>query len=66
VQNSTFTFEARTLKPEVIRMYLEKLKNDKQSGTYFSSVKIGGIKRLESEFVVPFVLSGFQLKAQKV
>lgn len=65
VQNGTYTFEARTVRPEIVRMYLEKLRNDKQSGTYFANVTMGGIKRSDTEFVVPFVLSNFQLKAQQ-
>jgi len=65
VQNGTFSFEARTVKPEIIRMYLEKLKQDKQTGTYFADVTLGGIKRSDFEFVVPFVLSRFQLKPQQ-
>jgi len=52
-----YTFEASTIDPETIRIYLGKLRQDKR----FKKIVIGSIRRTGVDFSVPFTLSDFQL-----
>lgn len=57
IRGGTFKFDAITTNPETIRSYLARLRQDKR----FKEIVLGSIKRNDSEFFVPFILSDFQL-----
>lgn len=57
ITDGTYKFEATTIDPETIRIYLARLRQEKR----FKSIVIGSIRRTGVEFIVPFTLSDFQL-----
>jgi Tfp pilus assembly protein PilN len=57
IRAGTYSFDATTTDPEIIRSYLARLRLDKR----FKDVTLGSIKRNGVEFFAPFALSGFQL-----
>ncbi|MFZ2026483.1 MAG: hypothetical protein WAV30_04315, partial [Microgenomates group bacterium] len=57
ITDGTYKFEATTIDPETIRIYLARLRQEKR----FKSIVIGSIRRTGLEFIVPFTLSDFQL-----
>lgn len=61
IKSNTYTFDAITTDPEIIRSYVARLKLDKR----FKEVAIGSIKRNDREFSAPFTLSDFQLYKEK-
>jgi len=61
IRNGSYDFDASTTDPETIRSYIAFLKNEKR----FKEVSMGSINRTGSEFLVPFILSDFQLYKEK-
>lgn len=61
IRNGIFKFDATTTDPEAIRSYLARLNKDGR----FTDITLGSIKRSDTEFLVPFTLSHFQLKKGK-
>ena len=57
IRDGLYDFETSTTDPESIRSYVALLKNEKR----FKEVAMGSIKRTGNEFLVPFILSDFQL-----
>ena len=61
IQKGTYQFDTTTTDPETVRSYIARLKKDNR----FKDITLGSIERTGSEFLVPFVLSGFQLNIGK-
>jgi len=61
IGGNSYRFDTTTTDPGIIQSYLARLKEDKR----FQNVSLGKIKRSGTEFLVPFVLSNFQLAQKK-